>query len=227
MQKTVFVVGLEFEDATDFLAAAESSGRRVFTTCETPPEMPAGEITYVPWKKNSSISARTALLTVCNQVSVPDEVIFIFDANRLAALLEDGEVPAYIRTMENFLMSYINMYKEVERVFKKNGRGRIVFVLRPGELFDVSAKESNHETAITTPIAMAQGAFKNFAEGVCGDLKDSGNVGVTLVQDDGSAEAVFAAWLFSFLNEADSSPLRGWIRPGAKSKGLLSGLFKR
>ena len=37
MQKTVFVVGLEFEDATDFLSAAESSGRRVFTTCETCP----------------------------------------------------------------------------------------------------------------------------------------------------------------------------------------------
>lgn len=227
MQKSVFVVGLEFDDAGDFLMAAESSGRRVFTTCENPPEDTLGEVTYVPWKKTSSISARTALLTVCNQVSALNEVIFVFDAHRLSALLEATEIPDYIRASENFLMSYVHMYKEVERLFKKTGNGRIVFVLRPGELLDVSAKEPNYDTAVSVPIAMAQGAFKNFAEGVCADFKDTGKVAVTLVQDDGPGEAVFSAWLFSFLNEADSSPLRGWIRPGAKSKGLLSTLFKR
>ena len=226
MQKTVFVVGLEFDDAYDFLLSVEGSGRKVFATCSVPPDDPVGEITFVPWKKSSSISARTALLSVCNEAQQVDEVVFMFDAPRLAALLSEGGISDYIRASEEFLMGYVYMYKEVERLFKKNGRGRIVFGMRPGEIFDPAAKEPNFETALGAPMAMVPGAFRNLAQSLCTAFKDYENVSVVLVQDDGSTEAVFAAWLFSFLNEADASRLRGWICPGAKPKGLFS-IFKR
>ena len=170
----------------------------------------------LPWNRSSSLSAQTLMLGVRNSFSVLDLAVVVFDMPFFAGTVATGDRIALVSAVDEYVRGYMLVIQELVALFKKQKKGRLVFVVR-----EMPATGSS-PSAKNIPISVACAAFMRLAEETA--LECSGaeqpeiqTLQVKLEQEDDNANL---DWLVSQLSAPASQ--RGqcrWIKAG--SRGLF------
>lgn len=231
MSKTILIAGKDYPQSQQFSAIASDNEYNVLITTSPNSHISQDEsVEIISWNRTSPISARSAIVQAENKFSKLNECLIIFDAKSFASEYTDCDIQGFSKAIDNMIVGYCYLTTELIKRFENQHGGRIAFYLKQSPSYSTVTKQVTEKKMLPLPVAMAQDAFKSFAENLTGQYISSIDVQTSLFcSDDEISDREAASWIFASLREQDLKETPNsmkWNRHGMKQGGVFS-IFRK
>jgi len=213
MSKTVLVTGKKSVLSKKLIDLLADQGYKVIVTMDLSDISADNDnenIRYVPWNRNSPISAKTVILESIKYYGKIDGAFILYNSTPLNQTFYDIPTAVIENTIDSSIKGVIFLVKEIINYFNKVRSGNLNFI--------IESEETRKKTIIeNTCLSGFRGFADNFILPVSSEVFRS--LGFQAMSEN---PAEFASFIYSIFEQNDSRNNGLWHKFGDKNR-LISG----
>lgn len=201
MSKNILFVGKEYTKESNLQELATQFGCNPLVTTASYTDQENDTVSStLAWNRASPISAHTIIVKAENYFTNIDAAVIFFDALASDKNFNRNTIDEYTRATDELILGYTYITTELLRRFSEKNHGKLFFVLQgmpsTADFLKNPPKQGLVTEKVGTITAMAQAAFKAFAENVASEYyKASGSPIFLLDIDNSVSEQELLTWI--------------------------------
>ena len=180
------------------------------------------------WRKESPISAKTAIIKAEKKYKRIDEVLYYFNEESLCKAMKSVNAHDCLKILEEECAGFQFLVLELLSRFseqKREDRAKLIFLIRKNfSLIELLQNSMDLSLGSAPHVSAAAASFMAFAENIATFYEGKGIADFYLVHTDCADENFksdeeLAKWLFQYLDESDAKRKSGvqWIKAGSRA----------
>ena len=180
------------------------------------------------WRKESPISAKTAIIKAEKKSKRIDEVLYYFNEEALCKSMKSVNAHDCLKILEEECAGFQFLTLELLSRFseqKREERAKLIFLIRKNfSLIELLQNSMDLSLGSAPHVSAAAASFMAFAENMATFYEGKGVADFYLVLADCAdvnfkSDEELAKWLFQYLDEADAKKRIGvqWIKAGSRA----------
>ena len=134
MEHAVLITGKQSSFTDDLIQEALRRSGRVFASydeSDTAPEVPdtfGDSLRYIPWTRRSLISARTMMLAIEADGTIPERAIVVCAPEGINTSLHDTSAATIEETVDAAVKGYLFVLREIAAAYIRRGAGDLTIL---------------------------------------------------------------------------------------------------